>query len=85
MSVWIVDGDKIRPTIPECPFVLYGINCRGTMKIIPMSAREDCTIGVVRANGDDQTEECGSSVMFECQTCHTRACDECAQGNWTNR
>ena len=85
MSVWIVDGGKIRPTYPECPFKKYddtGDRCGGD--VAPFQGTPwEC--GVLIQLVDGTQECCDKDVKLMCEVCGQPACEECMNGNWKGR
>ena len=85
MSTWIVDGGKIRPTYPECPFKAYdgsGSRCGGDVK--PFQGMPwPCGILIQLTDGTE--DSCDKDVKLVCDQCGQPACEECMNGNWKGR
>ncbi len=86
MSLWIVDGAKIRPTYPECPFKKYdgtGGRCGGD--VVPFQSTSSLECGHLIELTDGTQECCDKDVKLMCTVCDESACEECFNGNWKGR
>lgn len=88
MSVWIIEGGKLRPTFPECPFY-YDKSphadkiCRGQTEPINFNPWE-CAILIQRAGGSS-AECCNDDIQVQCTECKQVACIPCMSKDWINR
>ncbi len=90
MGTWIIENGKLRPSYPECSYIVDrsaaanrpGRRCGGQTAPINFPTWE-CSTLVERAGG--KQEVCKDDVTLQCDTCAMVACEPCMEGKWTNR
>ena len=91
MSTWIIEGGKLRPSYPECSFIVNrsaaanrpGHKCGGQTSPITFPPWECGTL--IERVGGNATECCNDNVELQCESCAMVACELCMEGKWKDR